>query len=167
MEKETMLFKTTLEILRFRDEEHYKACIERGVDFDPPEKSVSVGNVTLDEGFNTILLLATGGTAVPFSNTYARIGVGDSNTPASKSQTDLLGTNKAYKAMDSGYPSVSGTTVTFRATFGSTEANFAWNEFTIDNGAAAGKNWNRMVSTQGTKSSGQIWTCSLTITRPD
>jgi hypothetical protein len=66
--------------------------------------------------------------------------------------------------MDSGYPSVSGQTVTFQATFQSTEANWAWNEFGVANSSAGTVLLNRKVSAQGTKLAGQIWTLILTIT---
>jgi len=123
------------------------------------------GNLLLNEGIQALLDLGigTGGTA--FNNTNARLGVGDSSTAESASQTDLqAASNKTYKAMEASYPSRSGQTITFRSVFGSADANYAWNEFSVDNGAAAGKNLNRKVSAQGTKASGQTWTLDLSIT---
>jgi len=122
------------------------------------------GNLLLNEGITRLLnlLIAGGGTA--FDNANARIGIGDDATAEDAAQTDLLAAaNKLYKGMEATYPSIAGQTVTFRAVFIGTEANYAWNEFTVDNGAAAGENLNRKVSAQGTKAAGQTWTVDLNI----
>ena len=67
--------------------------------------------------------------------------------------------------MEASYPQRSGQTVTWRAVFGSSDANFAWNEFTVASGNSdAAVNLNRKVSAQGTKASGQTWTVDLAIT---
>ena len=110
------------------------------------------------------LMCGIGGTA--FSNANAYLGVGDSSVAEGATQTDLqASTNKLYKAMSSGFPSRSNQTVTFQSVFGSGDANFAWNEFTVANGSSgSAKNLNRKVSAQGTKTSGQTWTLSLAIT---
>lgn len=124
-------------------------------------------NIFLNEGIGEILDLACGlGSPTAFSNANAYIGVGDSDTAAAATQTGLqASTNKAYAAMDTGYPSRTNQTVTFRAAFGTSAANHAWKEFTVANGNSdSAKNWNRKVSDQGTKVSGQIWTVDLAIT---
>ncbi|HEX2066091.1 MAG TPA: hypothetical protein VHI93_04690 [Candidatus Thermoplasmatota archaeon] len=103
------------------------------------------------------------GAGTAFSNANARIGVGDSTTAEAASQTGLqAATNKTYKAMDSGYPTY-GTSqqIVFRATFSGSEANYAWNEFTVDNGTTS---LNRTQSAQSTKASGQVWQLSCTVT---
>lgn len=122
------------------------------------------GNILLNEGITRLLNLLIGAGGTPYSNANARIGVGDGTAAEDATQTGLQGTNQLYKGMDAGYPQVSGTTVTFRATFGGAEANFAWQEFSVDNGAAAAENLNRKVSNQGTKVSGQTWVVTLQIT---
>ena len=124
------------------------------------------GNLLLNEGITELLNLLIGGTATPYNNANARIGVGDSTTAAAATQTGLqAATNKAWKGMDAGYPQVSGQTVTFRATFGPTEANFSWQEFTIVNAADdTGKNLCRKVENHGTKASGDTWVVSVQIT---
>ncbi|MGB9886756.1 MAG: hypothetical protein ACPLRW_07160 [Moorellales bacterium] len=123
------------------------------------------GNLLLNEGITELLTLLIGGSATPFNNTNARIGVGDGTVAASATQTDLQGTNKAFKGMDTGYPQVSGQTVTFKATFGPTEANFSWKEFTVVNGADdTAKNLNRKVEDHGTKASGDTWSITVQIT---
>ena len=139
-------------------------AFERGEHY---EKNIIEGNLLLNEGIAEFLSLLTGGAATAFSNASARLGVGDSTTAAVATQTALqAATNKLYKAMEAGYPTVTGQSVNFRSVFGSAEANFAWEEFSVMNGAdeTTAKNLNRKVSAQGTKASGQTWQLDLTIT---
>jgi len=125
------------------------------------------GNLLLNEGINEMWSLICGGTATAYSNANAYLGVGDSTTAAAASQTGLQAvTNKAYQAMETGYPTY-GTSqkATFRSVFGTAAANFSWQEFTIINGSDdTGDNMNRLVSDQGTKASGQTWTLDLEVT---
>lgn len=122
------------------------------------------GNLLLNEGITELLTLLIGGTATAFNNANARIGVGDSSTAAAATQTDLqAAVNKTYKAMDTDYPQVSNQTVTFRATFGPSDANYNWNEFVVDNGSSAGKTLNRKVESHGTKVT-DSWVVQLSIT---
>lgn len=132
----------------------------------PYEVAKFGGNLLLNEGINELftVLCSSGGTK--FDNTNAYLGVGDSSTAESASQTDLqAASNKFYKVMDATYPTY-GTSqqVTFRTTFASGEANFAWAEFTVANGSSGtAKNLNRKVSAQGTKTAGQTWELTLVI----
>jgi hypothetical protein len=66
------------------------------------------------------------------------------------------------QAVDSGYPTY-GTSqqIVFRATFGGSSANYAWNEFTVDNGTTS---LNRKQSGQGTKTVSQVWQVTVTLT---
>ena len=132
------------------------------------EKVYAGENCLLNEGINelfTILCSAASGTK--FDNTNAYIGVGDSDTAAAAAQTGLqAATNKLYKGMEATYPTY-GTNqkATWRSVFSGAEANYAWNEFTVINGATdADKNLNRLVSAQGTKTSGQVWQVDVEIT---
>ena len=124
------------------------------------------GNLLLNEGITELLNLLIGGTATAYNNANARIGVGDSTTAATAAQTGLqAATNKTWKGMDASYPQVSGQTVTFRATFGTSDANYSWREFTVVNAADdTGKNLCRKVENHGTKASGDTWIISLQIT---
>lgn len=123
-------------------------------------------NLLLNEGIAEFLDLAITTGATKFDNTNAYLGVGDSATAAAASQTGLqASTNKLYKAMDSTYPSRSSQTVTWRSTFGSSDANFSWQECTVANGNSdSAKNLNRKVQDMGTKASGTTWVLSLAIT---
>jgi hypothetical protein len=104
------------------------------------------------------------GAGTPFSNANARIGVGDGSTAFAASQTDLQGTNKTRKGMNGGFPTVEPPVVTFQATFGPSEANFAWNEWAIFNAATGGVMLNRVVESNGTKQSNQTWTLEIAVT---
>lgn len=130
-----------------------------------PGKSEFEGNVLLNEGITALLNLLIGAAETAYSNANAYLGVGESTTAASASQTGLQGATTTFKAMESGYPSISGQTVTFRSVFGSTDANNSWQEFTVVNASTdAGDNLNRKVDDQGTKAAGQSWTLDLEIT---
>lgn len=123
-------------------------------------------NMLLNEGINAMWTLIAGGSETAFNNANARLGVGDSSAAEAATQTDLqAAVNKLYKAMDASYPTYgSSQQIVFRSTFGGTDANWAWAEFSADNGGTALKNMNRKVSAQGTKISGQSWQLTLTIT---
>lgn len=121
------------------------------------------GNLLLNEGIGLLLDLAIGAGGTPWDNTHARLGVGDATTAEAATQTDLqASTNKVYKAMNATYPSRSAQTVTWQSDFSSSDANFAWQEFSIDNGSVAGINLNRKVQSFGTKATG-TWTLTGSI----
>lgn len=110
-------------------------------------------------------------TTVKFNNANTYLGVGDSSTAAATSQTDLqAATNKLRKAMDSTYPAIQGENgatdrqFIVRSTFGSSDANFSWQEFAIFNASSSGTMLDRFVSNQGTKVSGQVWQLTVTVT---
>jgi len=123
------------------------------------------GNVFLNEGINFMWsCVVNGSCSPPFDSANAYIGVGDGATPEDPTQTGLTGTNKYYKGMDSGYPQLSGNQVTFRATFGPNEANFAWNEWTVANGPGDNyTNINRKQESLGTKAQGTTWVLEVTL----
>jgi hypothetical protein len=124
-------------------------------------------NLLLNEGINELWTLVCAATGTRFDNTNAYLGVGDSNTAASATQTGLqAAVNKLYKGMEAGFPTY-GTSqqAAWKSSFGSAEANFAWNEFTVANGNSdSADNLNRKVESKGTKSSGDTWDLTLTIT---
>ena len=104
-----------------------------------------------------------GGTFFNAANAF--IGVGDSATAFAFTQTDLqAATNKIRKGMDSGNPTSTANTMTFRSTFSTTEANWAWAEWGVFNAASGGTMMNRKVEALGTKSSVQAWQLTVTIT---
>ena len=102
-------------------------------------------------------------TAHIYDNAAATIGVGDSATAAAATQTDLqAATNKTYKAMETGYPTSTTQKATFKSSFGSADANYAWNEWVIKQSTSA-ICLNRKVESLGTKSTG-TWTLEVDVT---
>lgn len=102
-----------------------------------------------------------------FTNANAHIGVGDSSTAFNASHTDLqAASNKLRKAMDATYPQRSANVLTFKSTFTTSDANFAWEEWGIFNASSSGVMLNRKAESLGTKTSAQTWaiTCTLTVT---
>lgn len=108
----------------------------------------------------------TNDTALVLEELYNDTGGSGAGSVIKPTETGLAAsTNKLYKGMESGYPSISGQTVSFRSQFNSSEANFAWNEFTVANGDSdSAANLNRKVSSQGTKSEGDVWILTVSIT---
>ena len=121
------------------------------------------------------LLGGIAGTSITtkFSSTVGRIGVGDSNTAAAYTQTDLQAATNKYYQLVSGTPVITTSstppTLVFSASFGTGVANYQWQEFITDEGTASNTGpvvatcLNRGVSNQGTKASGQTWTATETI----
>jgi hypothetical protein len=96
----------------------------------------------------------------------AFLGIGDSTAAFAKTQTGLqAATNKAYQAMDSGFPTQSGAVLTYQSTFGTASANFNWQEIALFNASAGGGTMlNRFLQSIGTKTSTQSWTLNVVIT---
>jgi hypothetical protein len=121
--------------------------------------------VPLTNAYRNHLAAASLGEAVTaYDAANARIAVGDASTAFAAGQTDLQGASKFRKAMDATYPQRTDNVMTFRATFATVEANFAWNEWAIFNAAAAGTMLNRKVEAVGTKTSAQSWQVTIGIT---
>jgi hypothetical protein len=105
----------------------------------------------------------TGATFLNSSNSH--LGVGDSSTAFAAAQTDLqAASNKLRKAMESGYPTRSSGGLTFRSLFGTSDANFAWNEWAVFNASSSGVMFSRKVESLGTKTSSQSWQLTATVT---
>lgn len=129
------------------------------------------GNLLMYGGASALWdLLIGAGNVTDFSNSNAHIGVGNSSTAAAATQTDLQGASKHREAVDGSYPShTDGTTsgaatVTFKATFETGDANFAWEEWGVFNAASSGRMLNRKVQSFGTKTSSDEWALTVTIT---
>lgn len=131
-------------------------------------------NVLTTAGITRMLSLLIGAGGQAFTNTHARLGVGNGNTAATAADTDLAGASKLYHGMDATFPSVATNVVTFKATFADAEANFAWTEWAIDCGGAGTGATNAVVvapllnrrvpgTSLGTKTGG-IWTLTVTVT---
>lgn len=131
----------------------------------------------LQTGRNCIsaLLISTGvgtGTARPYNSTGAYFVVGNSTATHATNQTWMQGASSTMTDMDSTYPQRATNVLSFRSTFSTEEANFAWNEWGIWNSTSttdANANMlNRKVEdpSLGTKTSAQSWqiTAEITIT---
>lgn len=118
-----------------------------------------------DAGRNHLVQAGIGGSVTAFNNANSYIGVGDSTTAFAASQTDLqAATNKTRKAMDATYPSGGANVITFRSTFATTDANYAWQEWGTFNASSGGTMLNRKVESLGTKTNTQTWQFTVVLT---
>jgi hypothetical protein len=116
-------------------------------------------------GRDLISSAIVGAAYTTYANANAYIGVGDSTTAFAQGQTDLqASTNKLRKAMDATYPTQATNVLTFKSTFATTDANFAWQEWGIFNAASTGTMLSRKVESLGTKTSAQSWAFTATLT---
>jgi hypothetical protein len=124
------------------------------------------GNMLLNAGINVAWGLVCGAGGNAWNNANSYIGVGDSSTAAAATQTGLqAAANKLNKAMDATYPlAAAAQAEVWRSTFGTADANWAWNEITVSNANDFTHALNRLVQTMGTKVSGATWIATLTIT---
>lgn len=130
----------------------------------PLEVREIAGNLLVNAGIQVMLDKLIGAAGTVFDNANAKIGVGDSTTAAAAGQTDLQAvTNKLRKGMEAGFPSRAGQTMSWKASFGAAEANFAWQEWAIFNALTAGTMLNRKVESLGTKTTG-TWTLQGDVT---
>lgn len=119
----------------------------------------------VDAGRNFMVQSTIAAAATPFNNANSYIGVGDSSTAHAVGQTDLqAATNKMRKAMDATYPSGGSNVITFRSTFATSDANWAWQEWGIFNASSAGTMLSRKVESLGTKTGTQTWQFTTTLT---
>lgn len=139
-----------------------------------PFETVEVDrNLLTTAGIGRIVTLLNAGTGNLISSTTARVGVGNGSTAAAVGDTDLSAVagaaNRWFQTCTVTTPS---NVLTFAATFGTADGNFAWNEWGIDIGTATVTSsavvnavlLNRKVAANGTKASGQTWTANATVT---
>jgi hypothetical protein len=121
----------------------------------------------LTTAFRDFMADAATGISTPtlYDNTNAYIGVGDGNTAFSAAQTDLQGTSKTRKAMEATFPDQSqgANVMRFKSSFGTGDANYAWEEWGVFNASSAGTMMNRKVEALGTKTSAQTWEFTVDI----
>ena len=143
----------------------------------PYETTEHLGNAVLQAGWARVLanLTSVPASTAIFDATHTRIGVGDGST-AVNAVTDVdlsatSGSTHRWFQLVSGAPTIGGTipkTCAWSATFGTSDGNFTWSEFGIDNGTASGNTvsaplLNRALSAQGAKVSGQTWTVTAVL----
>jgi hypothetical protein len=145
-----------------------------------PVRVVETDNMLMNIGVSALweYALGNGTTTAGQPLTYinaanAAIGAGNGTAVEGDTQTDLQGASRLRKGMNSGYPAhthgsaTANKTITFQATFGTTEANFDWAEvgcFTSTTDAT-GPMLNRRVQAIGVKSSSvsRVVTAEITI----
>lgn len=99
------------------------------------------------------------------TNANAHLGVGDSNTAFNVAQTDLqAATNKVRKPMEASYPQRSANATTYRSVFGTSDANFTWNEWGVFNASSGGTMAGRKVESLGAKTNAASWQLTAVIT---
>jgi hypothetical protein len=125
--------------------------------------------VTLGRNNIAALIVSTGAMR-PWGATGAYFIVGNSTATHATANTWMAGAASTMNAMDAGYPTRATNVCTFRATFSTAQANFAWNEWGITNTTstadAAQSLLNRKVEdpSLGTKTSAQSWQITADIT---
>lgn len=135
-------------------------------------------NLVLNAGWQMLMNGIAGSSVTKFSTTgpVGRIGGGISSTAPAATQTDLQAAtgaaNRQWELL-SANPTVGATGAAgliFAATFPTADGNFAWAEFGVDSGSAAGTGastavmLNRGTASPGTKTSAQTWNVTVTIT---
>lgn len=130
----------------------------------PYDRGEPFQNLLVTAGLAELGKLLTGNGGTAFSAANGNMGVGDSNTAAAVGQTDLQAVaNKVRVAINA--PAVPGAgAYVWVAVFTALLGNFDWREFGMFNAAAAGTMLCRVVSVQGTKVAGQVWTPTYTLT---
>lgn len=130
----------------------------------PYEVIESAPNLLLNAGIDFLLDRIIGTSGTSFSNANARICVGNGTTAPTGADTDLAGASKLRKAMDATFPSRAAEVLTFKSTFATTDANFAWAEWGVANSASGSLLLNRSVEAFGTKTSSDTWVATVTCT---
>lgn len=143
---------------------------------DASSVSETDGNLIVTVGLTRITSLITG-SGLALTNTTMRTAVGNSTTAALVGDTDLNAaagsTNRWHQIMDATYPQTSAGIITARSTFGTSDGNFAWEEWgwdvntatvTSTNSKSTATLINHKVGSNGTKPNGAIWIASSTVT---
>lgn len=174
MKKESIKWSCKMKLEKYFNDESLRN--------NKPDEVIDItGNTALIGGLETLWKLVTGAgdnvDVFPFDTSNAYIGVGDSSVAASPTQSGLLGASVCYRPMDQStgviYPQIVENTISFRARFDSTDANFIWNEWGIINGDPENPGTrdvstiiqlNRRVEPMGTKTIGSTWVIIADIT---
>lgn len=146
----------------------------------PYSNTAHVGNLIMNTMWGRLLTSYFGTYTAPtkMSATVGRIGIGIATSPAAAyTDTDLSAAagagNRLFKlcgAAPTSTLTLATRSLAFSATFQAADAQFAWNEFGIDQGTADGTTVvadfiNHATSiAQGTKGTNQIWTANATLT---
>lgn len=137
----------------------------------PVDRAEAEGNLLTTAGATALWQGLTGTLGTAFNNANAAIGVGDGTTAAAAGDTNLSAVSNAYRqAMDATFPTISTSTITFKVTVGTGNANFHWQEWGVFSGVGTGSPpsggtmLNHKVTDLGTKTSAASWAFTVTIT---
>lgn len=146
----------------------------------PDEITHAVGNLFTASGLNMITSVITGAsTGYPLgASTNTRLGVGNGSTVL-VTDTDLAASagssnryfQRLYQNATRTTTTATNDTINVSATFDTSTANFAWNEWGVDLGASTVSSgatvnhilFNHKAQSLGTKSAGTIWSAFGTI----
>ena len=164
----------TLEATRHLDGLKPEAAHFEHLNLKPYATSMVDGNLLTTAGLGRIATLVNAGTGNLIASTTARIGAGDGAGTAAIGDTDLsAAAGSTHRFFQTCVVTVPSNVWTFVGTFGTSDGNFAWNEFGIDIGTATvttGTTVNAVLLNhktsiaQGTKAAGQSWAVTATIT---
>lgn len=134
-------------------------------------------NLLTTAGLTRITSLITGAGGTALTNTTARLGTGNGAGGAAIGDTDLGAVagaaNRWYQIMDATFPTTAAGVITVKSTFASVDGNYAWNEWGTDIAVAVVASSAVVSATllnhktgiaQGTKTAGQVWAATGTIT---
>lgn len=163
-QEETIQWLVHSHIDKWNDQADYDAGL-------PPDDTYdNDGNLLLNAGITRIWSRLLANTDQALNSTNCRIGVGNSNTAAVATHTDLQAAagagNRQFELADS--VNSAAQTLTVIATFEAADANFAWEEFGIDFGTADGTTviaplLNRKVQVMGSKANPAVWVFTVTV----
>jgi len=134
--------------------------------YGKPELIFIPGNIWVAGGEDRAVGLLAGEALTALNNANAYLGVGNGVTAATNVDTALAGASQLFKAMNATYPLGTGSSRDWQSDFAPAEANFAWDEWGIADGAtppSVGTLMNRKVEPLGTKTTG-TWTLTATVT---
>ena len=133
--------------------------------FGCSQNTIIDGNALVNEGINELWTILCSAGGDKFDNTNTNLIVGTGTGAEDPTDTEATFTNGVKKGMEASYPTF-GTDqkATWKSSYGSGDANQAWEEFGVLNAAASGDLLNRKTSSQGTKTAGQTWELTLEIT---
>jgi hypothetical protein len=173
---ESVGHKTVSRITKFHDPDgRVEAMSKAGMPGDSlremfPERflaqEVHEGNILVNVGIQGMWKLVCGLASPPgaWSNANAKVCTGTGSGAANAADTQATFTARVDKAMDATYPLLSSQQIQFKGTYGSADANQAWNEFGVINADGTPLLLNRYVTSKGTKASGETWTLEIDIT---
>ncbi len=128
------------------------------------------GNILVNVGVTAIWRIIASIATVPglYSNSLAKVCTGTGVGAAVFADSQATFTARVDKAMDGGYPQLANKNGTndlcaWKGTYGSADANQAWNEFGVLNGDVTPVLLNRFVTSKGTKVAGETWTLEIDI----